>query len=213
MRGIATLSLFSSCILWGTSVAAITGPEIAEKVCTKLENLKTLTAHFDKSFHWKLANEVHKYKGKLYVQNPDKFRIETDKWLMCSDGRSVWTYSETNGQVLISRAAGSEGELTPQAFLFRYVRDYSAEYLKQEKLGRRTCYLLQLTPKEENSFVTQMKVWIDKNDGLTRKASYTDINGNITTYELSGIQVGKPIDDALFRFDPPEGVEVIDLRE
>ena len=213
MKHLISLGLSLSYILMASSVHAITGQKLVEKVHSKFEKLSTLSAHFEKTFEWKLAKEVHKSKGKLYIEKPDRFRIETESWVMCSDGVSVWTYSEANEQVLISDASESKEALTPQAFLFQYTEGYQAEYEREEKVGKRTCYVVKLTPKEQATFVTEMTVWVNKKNGLTQKVTYTDINGNVTIYQLSLVQIDKQLDDALFRFDAPDGIEVIDMRE
>ena len=213
MKHLIILGLSLSYILTASPIHAITGQEVVEKVHTKFEKLSTLSARFEKTFEWKLAKEVHKSKGKLYIKKPDRFRIETESWVMCSDGVSVWTYSEANEQVLISDASESKEALTPQAFLFQYTEGYQAEYEREEKVGKRTCYVVKLTPKEQATFVTEMTVWVNKKNGLTQKVTYTDINGNVTIYQLSLVQIDKQLDDALFRFDAPEGIEVIDMRE
>lgn len=213
MKRLIILGLSLNYILTASSIYAITGEKVVEKVHAKFEKLSTLSARFEKTFEWKLAKEVHRSKGKLYIKKPDKFRIQTESWVICSDGVSMWTYSEANEQVLLSDASESEETLTPQAFLFQYTEGYQAKYERDEKVGKRTCYVVKLTPKEQTTLVTEMTVWVDKKNGLTQKVTYTDINGNVTTYQLSHVQIDKQLDDALFRFDAPEGIEVIDMRE
>ena len=197
MRQLMGLVVSLATVLCAFPAHALTGAELVEKVQEKFGGLKTLSADFEKTFEWKLAGEVHESKGKLYIERPDKFRIETDGWVMCSDGVSVWAYSEANEQVLVSDASDSAEALTPQALLFQYAEHFDAEYKKREKLGRRTCYVVELTPKQKGAFVTQMVVWVDKGNGLTRKVSYSDINGNVTTYQLSHVQTDKRLDSAL----------------
>ena len=213
MKRLMVLGLSVGCLLVASSTHAVTGAQVVEKVRKRFEKLETLSADFEKTFEWKLAEEAHKSEGKLYVRKPDKFRVEAEGSVVCSDGVSLWTYSEVNKQVLVSKAGESKEAQTPQSFLFQYVEDYEPEYERKEKVGNRTCYVVQLTPKKEGAFVTEMTVWVDKDNGLTRRVRYSDINGNITTYQLSRVHTDKQLDDTLFRFDAPQGVEVIDMRK
>lgn len=200
--------------LWASSAMAVTGAQVVDKVRKNFEKLDALSAEFEKRFEWKLAEEVHESKGRLYFQKPNKYRVEADGTVVCSDGVSVWTYSKANGQVLISEASPSSEQTTPQSLLFRYTEDYEAQYEREEKVGKSACYVVRLKPREEGAaFVAEMTAWVDTKSGLTRKVTYRDTSGNVTTYQLSRVQTGEELDEALFRFDAPEGVEVIDMRQ
>jgi outer membrane lipoprotein-sorting protein len=45
-----------------------------------------------------------------------------------------------------------------------------------------------------------------------RQVEYYDLHGNVTTFELSDIEVDKKMDADLFVFQIPKNVETIDLR-
>ena len=72
--GLVCMTLLS--ILTSASYA-MTGEEIVKKVRKRYEKLKRFSADFEQTFEWKLAEETHRFKGKLYLKKPNRFRLET----------------------------------------------------------------------------------------------------------------------------------------
>lgn len=190
---------------------AINGKAIIEKVNKRYETLKDLSADFQQTFYWKLADETQGFKGKFYIKKPNMLRLETEQQVIVTDGDTVWIYAPENNQVIISSYEESEEPLNPQTLLFEYTENYQPIYVGTEKIGNRKCYLLKLTPCKENQYITEMKVWVDKKAWLTLKAERLDINGNVTTYILSDTKVDSKLDDSIFKFKIPKGVEIVDM--
>mgnify|MGYP003331612584 FL=1 len=81
-----------------------------------------------------------------------------------------------------------------------------------EKIENRELTVVKLTPKDERSFISSLKLWIDEKDSLIKKAEVIDVNENFTQYTVKKILLNKNIDENEFTFQIPENVEVIDLR-
>ena len=73
-------------------------------------------------------------------------------------------------------------------------------------------YLVDLTPKNRESFVTRIKIWLDSEDFLIRKIEYRDINENATIWEITEIDLNPDFSSSHFNYKAPSGAEVIDLR-
>ena len=73
--------------------------------------------------------------------------------------------------------------------------------------------MLKLLPKDEDAFITSMKIWVDASSWLTIKVEQVDINDNINTYIIGNIKENLQLDDTLFNFEIPPDSEVVDLRE
>ena len=58
-----------------------------------------------------------------------------------------------------------------------------------------------------------MKIWVDRKRWFLLKVEQLETNDNVTTYILKDHKTNKKLEEALFRFTPPEGVEVIDRRD
>ena len=186
--------------------------EIVRQVDKKYHSIKTFSAEFEETFTWTLARESRTSQGRFFIKKPDRFRLETEKQIISSDGKTVWRYAIPDSQVFVTDAETDPDFPLLKDLLFDYVEHYTHILLGEEKLDGADCYRLKLIPKEEDSYVTEMMIWIDRKEWLTRKVEYTDIQRNVTTYLLSEVKKNKKIDDTLFVFHIPEGAEVIDTR-
>ncbi len=198
--------------LVGTVLYAADGSEIIKKTQRKYETTKTMSARFTQHFHWKLAGEQQQQDGNIWLKGDDKFKIETPDQIIVSDGKTLWTYSRVNNQVIIDRLEKSSQNLLPHDILLKYVNDYRPVQVTEEKINGVDCYIVRLVPKNEHTFIRAMRVWIDKKEYITHKIEHVDVNENTTTYELYQIALDQSIPDKLFTFTKMNGVEVVDLR-
>jgi outer membrane lipoprotein carrier protein len=214
------IRIFSAVLLifaLSSVTSAITSEEIMEKVRSKYSAMKSLSASFKQNFYWKLADKKQGFDGKIYVAKDGMFKFEKkgkNPQLIVSDGKSIWSYSEENNQVIIRSVNKESGNLyDPRSFILGYSDKSKPNLLGEEKLGRENCYFLELSPEnnEETDF-KEAKIWVNRRNWLIMKIEYTDLNGNITTYFLSDIKVNPVLKESFFRFSPPEGIEVIDMR-
>lgn len=187
--------------------------DIIKRVKDKYDDLKTFYAEFTQSSHWKLADNVHEQKGKIWLKGKDKFRIETPDQTVACDGKAIWTYSQFNNQVIIDKVAKSEEEIRlPRDIFFKYSEDYTPIYVQDEKIENQDCAVLELRAKTEDIFIKYMKIWINKKMSVPMKIEQLDINNNSNNYFMMNIDINKAIDDNFFVFQVPDSVEIIDIR-
>ena len=187
--------------------------KIVSKLQDKYEDLTYLSAEFIQIESFKLTGSENRTSGKIFVKDGIKYRLETEDQTIVTDGKTVWTYSQLNNQVLIDRVKEGDGSLLPRDLLFRYPRDYFATLLNEEKIAGDTYYVLKLDPREGvHGYVKTMKIWVNSETYLISKIEYTDFNENISTFAIQKIDIEKNLPDSFFNFQIPEGVEVVDLR-
>ena len=190
---------------------SITAKEIIEKVQAKYEKLDNVILNFTQSVKFKVNKSEQQASGTLYFKKKNKYRIESDQHVIVTDGKTSWSYSPQNKQVIVDKYKEDTHSLSPEHLLVGYPQDFYSSLIGEEKLGAESMYVLKLTPKEDNSFATRLKLWVSKN-WLIKKVETTDISGAVTTYTIKDIVIDKGIPDARFEFKPPQGVDVIDLR-
>jgi chaperone LolA len=189
----------------------------AEKIVSKLqdkyEDLTYLSAEFIQVESFKLTGSENRTTGKIFVKNGVKYRLETEDQVIVTDGKSVWTYSRLNNQVLIDRVKEGDGSLLPRDLLFRYPRDYFATLLQEEKIGEKEYYVLKLDPREGvHGYVKTMKVWVSQDSYLISKIEYTDFNDNISSFEVRKVDIETEIPESTFTFKIDDTMDVVDLR-
>ncbi len=186
--------------------------EIIKKVKKKYQELRSLKADFEQEYVWELAGETRTVQGTLYLKSGDKYRIETENDVIVTDGKTVWTYSKANEQVIIDSLQSSDENPLPKDLLFKYSEEYNPHFVAEEKLYGKKAFKLNLVPKDEEAFVKSIQIWVDANSWLTVKVQQVDINDNVNTYFLRNAQQNVELEESLFNFQIPPETEVVDLR-
>ena len=199
------LSLNAPLLSYGQSAK-----DVMDKMRDVLRKEKEISISYEQSFSWKSSKSVSKTAGKLDMKDLKKLRLVTEEQTLVSNGDVLWTYSHFTNQVVINKIDKSGGTILPSDFLFEYPNDYNLKLLDEDKFEGE--YLILLTPKHKSSFVTAIKIWLDDNDYLIRSIEYKDINGNVTLWEVTKLDIEPNFEESHFEFQKPSGAEVVDLR-
>jgi outer membrane lipoprotein carrier protein len=207
-------NLFFICLFFSfTFVAAQEkADDIVAKIRQTYEKMESLKGDFEQQYTWSLAGETQVLNGTLYLKKGDRYRVETPNQMIITDGKTVWTYSLDKKQVLVDRLEKSKDNPLPRDLILKYTRDFKPRLLRSEKVGAVDCYVLALTPRDENAFVHSVTAWIDKSTWLALRIEQIDINDNKTVYLLKNAQRNLPLADGLFSLKIPEDVEIVDRR-
>jgi outer membrane lipoprotein-sorting protein len=187
--------------------------EIIKRVKQRHEAIKQVCADFTQTFHWKMADETQTTKGSICAENGIKFKIENQDQLIVTDGKTIWTQNKMNKQLMIDYA-GNSAEDNPllQSFFKKYIEEYQAELLGNDKIGEIAYYHLKLSAKSDDQFVHELELWVNQKTFYLYKVKQEDVNGNSTVYEVENINPNVQLSDDSFTLTAPEGYEVIDLR-
>ena len=208
-RSITLLAILLSLIMPANSYGQ-SAKDVVKKMQDTLKKQKEISIIYEQSYKWKSSNNVSKTTGKLDMKDLKKLRLQTVEQTLVSNGELLWTYSPFTNQVVINKIDGSGSTIFPSDFLYEYPNDYHANLAEEDKFEGE--YLIVLTPKDRSSFVTAIKIWLDDQDFLIRSIEYKDINGNVTLWEVTEIDVEPKFSDSHFEFKTPAGAEVVDLR-
>jgi outer membrane lipoprotein carrier protein len=186
--------------------------DIIEKLQEKYAEIKDATLHFSQKVKFNISKAEYTSTGILYMKRTNHYRIVTDDRTFVTDGKTVWSYTPANKQVLIDTYKEEPRSFSPERFLLSVPKDFYSAILAREKFEGKNVAVLKLTPKEDNTSMKSLKLWIDDGEWLLWKAEIVDMNDNITTYAVSDIQLNTAVSDSTFSFVAPPGVEVVDLR-
>ena len=146
-------------------------------------------------------------EGMLTLKQPSLFRFETlspEPNLFIGDGKTLWHYNELLEQVSLYDAT-KEVNRTP--FVLLTSNDASL-WQQYEVTGEGQQFVI--TPKNPDNPVRQL-ILTFSGLGLSHMA-VLDSNGQRSDFEFLAIQNNVNIDNSLFKFEAPAGVEVDDLR-
>ncbi len=154
--------------------------------------------------------------GKIFVRYPGMMRWEyekPDKQIIITDAKKLWIYRPDDNQVMTGSAPAffSDGK--------------GASFLSDIKLVRRK-FKISLEPSKDNFFyelkLQPIEKTLDVNDirlSVTKK-TFTVIRiitynsyGDENRIELINHRFNVDLDDKLFSFDIPPGVDVLQIEE
>jgi len=220
------LLLVLSLVLAGCS-KKITAEEIVARMKETIESTKD--AHAVVTVNVNIQGLELSATAEVWEKSPDKLRAEVLQasqaelvgMTLVSDGQQGWVYDPAHKQVTVGPAAEIETPL-PQEMLsslqdvIQQVLDVSnVELAGEEAVAERQAYKLTLTPKENappEMFAGDgtMTLWVDKEQWIVLKATYEASTFGQGSIEVQSFELNPGLADDIFRFEVPEGVEVID---
>jgi outer membrane lipoprotein carrier protein len=190
----------------------LTVKDVTDKLQKRYDSIQDVTARFTQHVKFGYSKIEQDFAGTLKMKKPKKYRIETEYQTLVTDGTTAWSYSPVNKQVLIDRYKETPDTFTPEQFLLNLPTNYFASLVQPEKSAEGTMIVLKLVPKDDQSFIKSMKVWVEESSWVVRKVEMLDVNDTEKTYTVVEIKINTSLKENTFAFTPPAGTEVVDLR-
>ena len=186
--------------------AVFAQPTGTERLHAFLDGMQSLSADFVQQVFDENLNRVDESQGTLSLERPDRFRFEYFPplpTLIVSDGTRVWIYDPELKQVTVRGVDATIGD-TPALLLS------SDEPIEQDfelrELGEVSDLVwVGLRPKSENATFTDIRLGFD--DETLRMMEMADNFGQVTQLRFARVRRDADVNDALFRFTPPQGVD------
>ena len=178
-------------------------------------NVPGFTADFDQESILKAMAVTDTASGRLMVRQPGKMRWEylvPDPQTIITDGSDLWVYRPEDNQVLVGKAPSFFGEGKGAGFLSDIKTIRNSFRISLEPADEPTLYRLKLVPNR--SSVDFMEVRLDiskKRFDLVRIVTF-NVYGDETRIDLKNVDFNNPPPEALFRFDVPEGADVVQMN-
>ncbi len=190
--------------------------ELVQRLQSAYRRLETLQAEFTQSLHSLALAAPQRESGMLYLHRPSRMRWEYRKpehKLAVVDGEHTWLYIPAEGQVFVGSLAalgsgGALGLLLGDGMDLR--RDFVVEVAVDED-GKPLADTLSLVPREPSEEFERIELTLANND-LPQRIVVHGAAGDVMEYRLRRVRTGMALQDALFEFQPPEGVEVVPVE-
>ncbi|MFA6464236.1 MAG: outer membrane lipoprotein carrier protein LolA [Desulfurivibrionaceae bacterium] len=193
--------------------AALTPLELAQKLQSRYEETKTMTADFKQSTSVPMSTRKRLGSGKVVISKPGRIRwdyLAPDKQVLISDGKKVSMYVANSAQMIVQPVSQYINSDVTYAFFAgtgNIVRDFKV--LPPERPGDAGLKAIKLVPKTAHPQVDYLHVWIDENF-MVRRLEIVDHFGSITDLAFSNIRRNEPVSPDVFVFTPPLGTEIIE---
>lgn len=202
-----------------------TAETVTGKMRQRLDAVQSLAARYTVSTYAAVLESRSETEGNLYLQRDrNRLRLEEAGQTIVSDGETLWTYVPGNRQVIVSPAGEEESGSgpgrtgrpgrpgRPDDFIFNYSNRYLYALEGREPVDGMPCSRLKLTAVEPADGLPDLRIWVDEENWLTRKVTYTDDMGSETTLRFMDYRLNEKLAPGLFEMTAPEGVEWVDLR-
>jgi len=173
-----------------------------------LDEVDTLEARFEQELFTADGRLAERQSGTLVLERPSRFRwyySEPFEQLVVADGKNVWIYDVELEQVTVTPLDDSAA--SSPAMLLSGDQAVREGFTVVDEITDGELKSVLLEPELEGTDFRSVLIGFD---GLTpRRLELVDGLGQITEIELFDVALNGEIDDDVFRFDPPRGVDVI----
>lgn len=193
-------------ILFVNQVKAEVAP--AKQLKSYLSATKSLIADFRQVSLNQNGLPAQTSYGVFYLSRPGKFRWNYQKPFLqeiVSSSGKVWFYDADLEQVTIKKLDDSLG--AAPALLLSGDIALEENFTIETQGVEEGVQWIKLSPKKESGF---KYVLIGLNDGVLGGMELSDNFGQLTRIYFSNIKQNKKLDDALFTFVAPKGVDVFE---
>ena len=157
--------------------------------------------------------------GKVYIKYPGMMRWEyekPDRQIIITDADKLWIYRPEDNQVMTGNAPTFFRDGKGASFLsdIRLIRQKFDISLEQGKQGQSDLfYHLKLIPLEKTLDISMIGLMISKQTFNVLQVTTLNLYGDETRIDLINSEFGMDLEDSLFSFKIPEGVDVLQIDE
>jgi outer membrane lipoprotein-sorting protein len=217
MTGAVLVVVAALCGVASPPLHAQDAQSIVGRSSTVYRSLASLTADFVQIIDNPMIDSAES-RGTLIQAGPSKLSMRfTDPpgEAVVIDGQHVWVYTPSTVPDQVLRLAVPSGGPVYGYNLLAWLLDrpverYTANYLRQEKVGSNTMDVVELIPSVPDLPFDRAVLWLDREDALPRRLEITEKSGALRTLALSKLRLNRRIPDNTFKFQVPAGARVVD---
>lgn len=202
------LALWMLCLALPTLAQQPDAKDIMERTAEAFRNAGGIKAAFTVRSPQGTSNGAICLKG-------EKFLLETEGMTTWFDGKTQWTYVESNDEVNISEPTLEELQsINPYALLYMYKQGYKLKLGKLNNDQDKSTYKVVLTSTDRKQDLQCIILYVAKKTLRPLRVSMAQRNGDTVVIIINSYQTGQTYPDSLFVFDKKAypAAEVIDLR-
>lgn len=193
------------------SASLIAAKAWIQEIASPLSQANRLEVHFTTTIETADGGSQPGYDGQLFTADSNVFRLNIPAGTYVSDGKTYWEYHPSTKQVIVKPAQTLAGKALPARMLLDYLsaEPLSCDTLKQ---GKASLVRIGLRPSESSANLDSLDIRISLKSRQWQSVGTVDVNGMRTTYTLKKCRAIASLPTSHFVFNPPKGVEIVDMR-
>lgn len=186
-----------------------------EELQKRLGKIQSFSANFVQLTQDSQGNVLQRVDGFMQVAKPGKLHWQTEgiyEQLVISNGSSLWIYDADLEQVSIKNMDNRLAE-TPALLLGGDISAIADDFIiNQQPTDASILYVLQ--PKDTSQLFDSLELRFNtlvESQPLI-EMTISDASGQITRIDFQNVQHNPELNDSIFTFTIPKGIDVIDGR-
>lgn len=173
-----------------------------------LKDLSSLKAQFEQQLFNETGKLIETSQGQMYIKRPNQFRWDYQKpyhQLIVADGENVWIYDPDLEQVTMKKLTQALGK-TP-ALLLSSNRPIEEDFFVNPLPTKADITRLELLPKDAQAQFDSIRLNLRGETLLGFEL--VDNLGQTTLITFKQTERNQKLEESLFIFTPPAGVDVV----
>ena len=205
------LAALAATVLLPSAIAAPAQQDAFAALDSRLGGIETLSADVTQLIVETGGGLLEESAIRMRLRKPGGFYWETLEpfpELIVTDGQTLWNYQPDLEQVVIENWDSSRAELAAQ-LLNGETGDLAGEYrVTLDATGELNRF--ELSPLAPDS--PYARIAIEFITGELDVIRLDNRNGQQTVWRFTNLRRNTTLEDALFHFEPPPGIEIVDSR-
>ena len=216
MKRVLMFALFAFSVTYVFAQQDQKAKSILENVTKTTQSYTSIQATFDYVMENEEVDIHEEYKGSITMKG-EKYNLKLPQLGLdiYSDGSNVWTYMVDAGEVTVSSIdEDSEELMNPSTIFTIYEEGFDFKYIEETMIDGKSIYVIDLFPTTDEIEYERIRIQIDKQKMLIKKAEMFSEEGNCYIINVIDFETNVDVDDSSFIFDVANNanVDVIDLR-
>jgi len=149
--------------------------------------------------------------GQLFLRKPGRMRWQYTTppgKLFVSDGKYIYLYTPASNRVERSKVKETDDMRAPLAFLLGKL-DFHRDFKRFLTRQRGSDLSIAAEPRSDRAPFSQVEFRVGPAFEI-RELEVTGQDSSVTLFRFENEKLNSPLNDKLFRFQPPPGAEVVD---
>lgn len=193
----------------------LTARQVADRIQKFYDSTKDFQAAFQQEYFSQALGRKKSSSGFVYIKKPGKMRWDyttpRPKHFV-ADGTALYVYDPELEQVMVDRSFSGSQLTTAVTFLWgkgKLAEEFKVAFSKRKDLGSEKQYTLELKPRKKARF-KKLTFVVDRQTFKVLETVVEDPGGNINHIFFAKIATNVGLKDEAFKFEIPQGVEVIE---
>ena len=195
------------------SAFALDATAVVDAIQKQYDATDTFQARFVQKSFLKILGQSQKAEGFVSIKKPGKMKWDykaPDRQILVSNNEGLWLYLPDEKQVTKMKVQSIYSSNTPALFLAgrgKLTESFTIGKVTEE----RGLYVVEMIPRDKAQSLSKMVLLAGKKDYQIIGSRVYDNLGNKTEMLFSDIQTNPNLEQKLFQFEVPKGVELIDF--